>query len=91
MAIQKTVPPPQPRLPDPTTVDFTDPAKTREFMAQMVSSVAKELNARGADTTPKGERLFTAPDGSIYRMSVDNAGAPVFVKTDIIRGNVPHV
>jgi hypothetical protein len=67
-----------PRMPDPGSVDFSNPEQTKAFMVNLVASIARALVTRPAQTTPQLSRLFTSPNGTTYEMTLDDAGAPSF-------------
>lgn len=69
------VPVPPPRMPNAADVDVTNPEEMRDFLLRLTSSVQRHLAARPANSTAIEGRLFKAPDGKVYTLSVNSAGA----------------
>lgn len=74
MKPRPTLPGGVPRLPDPTGVDFTDAEATRSFLVSLTSTIATQLQRRPPLGTSQDARMFTAPDGKIWKVSVDEEG-----------------
>ncbi|MET1020145.1 MAG: hypothetical protein ABWX62_09190 [Microterricola sp.] len=66
-----------PRLPDPTGVDTSNPEAIRSFLVSLTSTVATQLQRRPPLGTSQDKRMFTAPDGKVWAVSVDETGAVI--------------
>jgi hypothetical protein len=74
MKSQRALPPQTPRLPDPEGVDLTDADQLRKYLATFASAIASHLQQRPMAGTSQPSRMFTAPDGKVWAVSVDETG-----------------
>jgi len=68
---------PPPRLPDPTGLDVKDPEAIRSFLVSLTSTLATQLQRRPPLGTTQPSRMFTAPDGTVFKVKVENDGTIV--------------
>jgi hypothetical protein len=66
-----------PRLPDPTGVDTTNPEAVRSFLVSLTSTISTQLQRRPPMGTSQASRMFTAPDGKVWAVSVAEDGTVV--------------
>lgn len=58
-----------------TKVPPTDDVATREFATRLLDELNEELKKRTPDQNGRNNLLLTSPDGSIWAVTVDDAGA----------------
>lgn len=63
--------PPVPRLEDPLAV---------RYLTDLTKAVRAELEARTVDASSRGYVRLISPDGSVWELSVDDAGLVVTTK-----------
>ena len=67
-------------LPDATGV-FQDRAEA-EYVANLVTRLSQEINARTPDISARPNLLLQSPGGVVYSVAVDDAGALTTVKVE---------
>lgn len=68
------MPPSLPRLPDPGSVDTSDPHALREYLTLLTSSLAKHLQQRPTMSTAANGRLYQSPSGRTFNLTIDDDG-----------------
>lgn len=69
------VPPHRVRLPDPSGLFKKLPREDQAFMVELVGAIQRELDLRVQASTAQHEALLFSPDGSVWSVTVNNAGA----------------
>lgn len=64
------------KIPLPTT----DVGPAAPYLRSLVQSITQELEARVPDTTPKASVLLASPNGSVYSVTVTDAGVVTATK-----------
>jgi hypothetical protein len=70
-------PPGIPRMPDPASVDVTDPVALKEYLTLMTSALTKHIAMRAPTNTALPERLMLTPGGKTYALKVLDDGSIV--------------
>lgn len=73
---------PRVQLPDATGL-FKDMQRESEYLASLTQRLSSELSARTRDDVVRPSLLLQSPNGSVYQLYVDDAGA---VKTAKVTG-----
>ena len=67
-------------LPDESRVDFTKPDEVRAYMASLTSALTTALAQRQRRDAASAALLLLSPNGSAFRVTVDDAGAVAATK-----------
>lgn len=70
MKQRSSLPPAHARLPDPSNVDMSDGTAVRGFLTSLTSALIGHLNQRPPAGTAQDSRIFKAPDGKNWMVSV---------------------
>lgn len=62
------------RLPDESRVDFSKPDEVKEYIASLNAALTAALAQRAAKDTAQAALLMLSPNGSSFRLGVDDAG-----------------
>lgn len=68
------------RLPDESHVDFSKPEEVRAYIASLNAALTNALAQRQRRDAATPNVLMLSPNGSAFRVSVDDAGAITAVK-----------
>ena len=75
MAAQMPVGPGRVRLPDPSSLEAENPAAVKQYLNTLNTALAMALSQRPASTSPSGQLLLLSPNGSSFRVTINDAGA----------------
>lgn len=63
------------RLPDESTIDFKDPDQVKAYIASLNAALTTALAQRQRRDASQASLLLLSPNGSSFRVAVDDAGA----------------
>lgn len=69
------IPPHRVRLPDPSGLFKKLPREDQNFINELIGALQRELDRRMTVDTAQPELLLFSPDGSVWSVTVNNAGA----------------
>lgn len=77
---QGPLPPTRARMPDPSGVDFADPVQVKAYVTSLTMSISLALQQRPVETAALPAQIYRSPNGTAYRMTVDDAGVPAYTQ-----------